>query len=215
MSALRLRAPLFLLACALLVTASCGGSPKNTTPIPQQIIVGGVSGFTGFLTETTPGVTYTPTMDTGMRAGDDVANNHVKGFVRIDLSGVPAGAIVQDAVLSITQVAPIGTPYANLLTNLQIDHVNAGAAVDGADFTGNTLSLNFGTFSSDAVLEVKSVNVATQIALDLAQGRTTSDFRFTFPTATDFAGDVDNAIFVAVGFAGEPSVVLDLRVPPP
>lgn len=207
------RVLVLLLGSGLLLTA-CGGSPKSKVPVPQQIITGAIPAFTGSLLELTPGVTYIPSMNTGMSAGDDVANNHLKGFIRIDLSGVPAGATVQNAVLTITQIAPIGTPYANLLTNLTVDHVDAGAAVDAADFIGNTLSLNFGTISSDPVLETKTINVGPQIALDLAAGRTTSDFRFTFPSPTDNAGDVDTAHFVAAGFAGEPTVVLDLLVLP-
>lgn len=212
----RLRRSLALLtligSTALLV--GCGGSPKNDTPVPQQIITGAIPAFTGSLLELTPGVSYTPSMNSGMSAGDDAANNHIKGFIRIDLAAVPAGATVQNAVLTITQLAPTGTPYANLLTNLTVDHVNAGAAIDGADFVGNTLALNFGTISSDPVLETKSINVGPQIALDLAAGRTTSDFRFTFPTPTDNVGDVDTVHFVAAGFAGEPTVVLDLLVAP-
>lgn len=206
-----------LLGAALLCLplAACGGSSKDKTPIPQTIFVGGDADFTGHLVEVTAGMTYVATTNTNMEAGDTSGNNHKKGYIRFDLSTVPAGATVQSATMSITQVAPTGTPYAQLLTNLQVDHIDMGAALEDSDFTGNSLALNIGTISMDGTAEVKTLSVGQQIALDLAQGRTTSDFRFSFPIPTDNGSDDDFASFVGSNFAGAPILELNLLVPPP
>ena len=109
-------------ALACLGVAACGGDGgKDRTPIPMNIVVGPDGDFTGHVLELTIGVTYIATTNVQMAAGDDAANNLQKGFIRFDLSGVPAGATVQDATMSITQVAPTGSPYADLLTNLQVE----------------------------------------------------------------------------------------------
>ncbi|MDJ0973014.1 MAG: hypothetical protein QNJ98_00965 [Planctomycetota bacterium] len=206
-----------LLAAVLLVVplTACGGSSKDTTPIPQSITVGPDGDFTGHIVEVTPGMTYAVTTNAQIQAGDDTANNWRRGFVRFDLSTIPAGAQVQSATIRITQVAPTGTPYADLLTNLQVDHIDAGAMLDDADFSANSLALNIGTISMDATTGERTLGVGVQVALDLAQARTTSDFRFTFPIQTDNNGDDDFAAFIAANLIGGPVLELDLLVPPP
>ena len=197
------------------VTACGGGDGKDTTPIPQSLTLGADGDFTGHIVEVTPLVTYAITTNVPMQAGDDTANNLKKGFVRFDLSVLPAGASVVDATLPLTQAAPTATHYADLGGMLRVDHVEVGAALDQSDFSATSLFLNYGTISMDTTLEVKTLGVSTLVARDLADGRTTTDFRFSFASPTDNNGDDDWAEFIAANFVGAPTLQLNLLVPPP
>lgn len=183
------------LLLTLLTLAGCGGSG------------GGGSGPSGPLTVV---ISSTNARDGNIRSngavlivamfvGDidaitsGVSQRAVVGFDLVG-AGIPPGATIQTATLSLQQGGSGGTPYTDL-GNVLIDHVALGAAIDAADYSGNTLLSAFGVFSTDNAFDVRSLEVGARVQADVTAGRSFSDFRLRFATDTNLDGGSDYTQF--------------------
>ena len=101
-----------------------------------------------------------------------------RGFLTFDLRFFPAGATVVKAELSTTQLAPTGSPYAQVV-NVIVDHIiKNGVGLVPTDFNSQPLStIVTPPLSSDAAPELKTVDVTSQVQDDIAQARPLTTFR--------------------------------------
>ena len=97
-------------------------------------------------------------------------------FFSFSLAGIPAGAVVTSATLQLHQQFSVGDPFANHGV-VVVDHVDYGAALDAADYGGNTLTANVGTIAPDTVNGVRTLDVTSRVQADLAAARTRSQYR--------------------------------------
>ena len=180
-----IRLPVLLLLVGPLL-AGCGGGGNTVTV--SLLSISALDGFvtnTGFV-DTTHAVAVGDT--------DGSFSNVARGFVHFDLSGLPAGVNIVSAELRLQQSTVFGAPYATL-GNVVVDHVNIGIALDASDFGALALLSDVGTLSNNPVLELKTLSVTQRVRADLAAARSTSDFRFRYPTGSDGDGADDYVEF--------------------
>jgi len=171
-----------LLLFGSLALAGCGGGGSSgdvTINIVSTLALDGYVQASGAVN----------TGDPLMAAGDSDTDDTARFFVSFPLAAIPAGATILDATLIVTQTNVSGTPYTDLGL-LVVDHLNYGATLEFADFGLAALDPAFGVLSSTAVLEVKTLDVQTQVEADIAALRTRSQFRGLFGALTD--GNLDN-----------------------
>lgn len=186
----------FLAALALPGCGGSGGSGGGGVPVPVTVVIPSTLARDGDIrSEGTVN-----TAGAGLFVGDidgiipGASSRAVVGF-DLTAAGIPAGATIQTATLSLEQNVGTGSPYTDL-GNVLVDHVDLGLAVDATDYAANTLLAGFGTLSTDATLGVKTLDVGARVQADLTAGRTSSDFRLRFATDTDGDGNTDVAYFV-------------------
>jgi hypothetical protein len=150
---------------------------------------------------------------TGDDAGPEGARRQ---FLSFGLSTLPAGAVVEDALLRVFQVAVDGTPYATHGV-LLVDHL-VYDALDPSDYDRTPLTAALGTLSTSSALEIKRLDVTAALRADLAAGRARTQLRLRW-SALDQDGDAvaDQARFVdaedllATGLA--PRIVVTYSLP--
>lgn len=143
------------------------------------------------------------TYNASNKVGDQPDNTFMYILVGFDISGIHSTVV--SATLRLYQLSVGGSPYTNL-GNLVADHVDFGTSIDGADFTGGTLTSNIGEISTSATLGWKTMDVTTYVQRDLDRGVTSSQFRLRFTKNTDSDGDVDLSDFEsAENFGGTKS----------
>jgi hypothetical protein len=179
---------------ALLLT-SCGGGGPGNPRVPVTVVIASTPARDGYI-RSDGAVNPGP----GLFVGDGetlLPGLSIRAVVGFDLlgAGIPPGATIQSARLSVQQVVVEGTPYGDL-GNVLVDHVAMGAAIDAGDSSGNTLLAAIGVLSTDALLVVKSLEVGAQVQADLQAGRAISDFRLRFASDTDADGFNDHVAFV-------------------
>ena len=131
-------------------------------------------------------------------------------LLSFDLSGIPAGATILSAELTVEQVYTEGDPYAS--GPLLLDHVDLAGSLDAADFDSASLTPGVGVLSLDLNLAPKTTSVTAAIQADVAAGRTTSSLRGYFTEADSFANAV--ALFQDtddVNATGQPPPILKIR----
>ncbi len=114
-----------------------------------------------------------------------------RGFVSFEISEVPSNAEIQSAVVRLYQTKIIGNPY-NAGGLLKLDHLTYGDALDSTDYALPALSTNFVTLSDSKTLGWKEANVIERLKDDIANARSTSQFRVHFQTEVtggDATGD--------------------------
>jgi hypothetical protein len=123
-------------------------------------------------------------------------------FASFQLPTLPTNSLLQSAVLAGPQESITGTPYAKL-GNLKAQHVNF-AAFDVNTFAATPLGNTIGDFSTNGTLEVKTLDVTTQVLGDYANAATRggrSQYRLEFPLGTNNDGVRDFSFFTRTGFA--------------
>ena len=206
---------LWICALALLLvgSTSCGGGAREQT-VQRTFLFGPIAGFTGFMTQVaTGGPTYVPVTNVPIRVGDDANNDQVKGYASFDISTLPEGAQITNAVIRMNQEAVEGVPYGVLGPGIAVDHVDLGFALELSDWDGNALGLNIGTLSSSPALGPVQVEVAQEIAIAVTLNRTTVSFRFAFPTTTNVDDTSDQAVFTKAGELLQPFLEVEATVP--
>jgi len=115
--------------------------------------------------------------------GDYYNKNQVRGWVSFDLSGIPDGATIDSAVLSIYQR---GEEYwgGYTLGPVLVEHVFFGTDIALA-FAGGLLSKVAGMLATEFSAGFKSITVTVEVQNDMEQNRPKAQFRFFHSTPTD------------------------------
>lgn len=131
-----------------------------------------------------------------IRAGRN-ANLVTRGFVSFEISDIPQDASIQNATLRLYQAKIIGNPY-GAGGSIKIDHLTYGETLDNSDYAAPALSSSFVNLTSNATVEWKDADVSQKVKDDVANARSTSQFRIHFQTEVT-GGDVtgDFAYFEA------------------
>ncbi|MCL5019701.1 MAG: DNRLRE domain-containing protein [Patescibacteria group bacterium] len=174
------------------ITPTLKASPTPTpTPILKTKILTPNANLDGFRSSNGGG-------NSGLeiRAGRN-ANLATRGFVSFDITEIPSGAKIQNATLRLYQVKIIGSPYA-VGGSIKVDHLTYGDSLDNSDYASSALSSSFVTLTGNATLEWKDAEVTDKLKDDVANARSTSQYRIHFQTET-VGGDVtgDFAYFEA------------------
>ncbi len=207
------------LVLLLLPIAGCGGGGGGDDQQlqEQQVTLDVVRALSGFLSEN------------GFESDDNDAlvgtipdiSGYLeeRGILTFDLSAIPADATLVSAELRTLQGAPTGTPYSQVVQVI-VDHINGLApGVNFADFATTPLSvITAPPLSDNALQEVKTLDVTSQVADDLAAARGESKFRLRGQAINPLtAGNndpidpVDLARFQTD--TGETTLVLVIQVP--
>ena len=195
----RLRCALVLLFT--LPLSSCGGGdggPRPTLTLPLSAVLQGSVRSDGMLEPTN-------------RVGDLMSGQLVVMLIRFEIGGLPAGAIIEEATLTLPQTAHEGTPYMDLSPAVQVDRVQIGDAIDGTDFNSTALRPVIASLTpATPDLEDKTGNVATAIQEDVNNGSQVADLRVYFPSAGDGLFDDD---YVDFGTGNSAGLVVRYRLP--
>jgi hypothetical protein len=173
----------------VVLLAGCGAAEFGS-PGPEFVVLPSVPGVDGY---TTSAAFVSTAGANAIAVGDNAGDDGRRGFVRFDLSAIPAGATVLSAVLHLYQGDIDGVPYG--LGSVRVDHIDVGAALDAGDHFAAAIALDIGVLSTDNVLEWKTLDVTAAVAADVAGVSPTSDFRLRFPVGTDGDGVLDTAMF--------------------
>ncbi len=132
----------------------------------------------------------------------DFTNVFSRVFASFSLPTLPAGAALEQAVLSGPQSSTTGSPYTKL-GNLKAQHVNF-AQFDANTFSATPLGNTIGNFSTSLTIETKTLGVTAQVSDDYANlaargGR--SQYRLEFEIGTNNDDVKDFARFTRTAFA--------------
>lgn len=157
--------------------------PDNSpTPTGEQLntttrIIPGVPELDGFMASDGIGRT-----DRDILVGRNI-DAVTRGFVTFDLSSVPTGITVREALLRLYQKDSIGTPY-TLIGEVRIDHLLYGDSLDADDYSTAALLGNITTLSTSKRIGWKEADVTEVVRDDFANGRSQSQFRIHFSKET-------------------------------
>lgn len=129
--------------------------------------------------------------------GDGTDNLQRKGFFSFPLTDLPAGiAGVQQATLDAYQYLTLGAPFSAPpagLGSVSLDHVEV-EALDGAAFNAAALA-ELGVFSNAAGEGSRTMAVTANVADDIMNDRSHSQYRLEFTAATNNNGTTDRTRF--------------------
>jgi Na+-transporting methylmalonyl-CoA/oxaloacetate decarboxylase gamma subunit len=203
---------LFALAAYIVGTAklrsSAIGTPSpsptpSDTPLPTAEPTPSPEMPTGAAPEATPfatapadfqtkTITASPTLD-GFLTSTGNANNSIdiragrnvyavtRGYVSFDLSSIPKNATIDSVTLRLFQTNTDGSPYTTI-GNLKIDHVDYGASLEGEDYALPALGTSVATLTTNGNVEWKEAVVTESLRDDVANHRSTSQYRIRFET---------------------------------
>lgn len=166
-------------------------TPTPTVPILKTKILSSIAALDGFRSSNGGG---NATLE--IRSGRN-SNLVTRGFITFDISDIPSGAGIQSATLRLYQADIEGNPY-DVGGSIKVDHLTYGDSLDNTDYASPALSSSFVTLTSNAIKEWKDADVTEKLKDDVANARSTSQFRIHFQTETT-GGDVtgDFAYFEA------------------
>lgn len=157
-----------------LVTTACGGgggSGSSSTPAPapiQDVVAPSVPAASGSVQST-----GSSSVNTAVSPGDNGLDHGSRGHVVYDLSALPAGATILSATLHIEQSNSVGSPFPAFGV-VVVDHVSA------LSYSSDVLALDVGVLATDDMMTMRTLDVTSEVAADLAASRTTSQFRLRF-----------------------------------
>ena len=199
---------LSLLSISLLLSACGGAAEQAPAPVLRSLQVtsdpamdGTVIGFGNALASQEP------------RVGDFPNNTgRFRAIYTFDIAQIPAGAVIRSATLRVFQRRVEGAPYGSLGPNLFADHIDSRGAFDNTGnrlFDGYDLESPIGGFPNPrALLQTgpggyRSMDVTAQVARDLSEGRTTTQYRVRFTLDTNGDNVADNVVLTdGEDFAG-------------
>jgi hypothetical protein len=123
----------------------------------------------------------------------------VRGFVSFDITTIPAGATVQEATLTLFQKSTVGSPFADLGSNV-VDHVVYGLVLEAGAYSRSGLGDAIATFPPDLTPGPKTVVVTSAVATDVG-ARPQCQFRLRFTTESDNDGQSDSIAYYSSGQA--------------
>lgn len=175
-------------------TASISASPSansrispTPTPLSKSKILPSTAKLDGYRVSTGSG-----SLNSEIRAGRN-SSAVTRGFVTFDLKSLPAGAKVVSATLRMYQTKIVGNPYI-AGGGLKLDHLTYGDALDSTDYSLAALLNQFAILGKTPKLEWKEVDVTQAVKNDVANARSSSQFRIRF--MTEVAGGTEMGDFV-------------------
>ncbi len=132
----------------------------------------------------------TPGTSGPLGVGDDRNNQPHRALLTFDRDRMPSAAVaIASATLTAQQLDPVGSPWA-LGAALAIDHV--AFTPPSASAFGSTSLAAMGEFGTRLNL-APSLDVTDALEADRAAGNRYTQFRLSYPTATDSDGATDQA----------------------
>ena len=173
---------------ALLTLTACGGGggggdgirrdlyfPAETAVLESDPNLDGVVDYGGYYEPRAEGwAAHTGDLEETIRPGYD--SRQLYAFF---LGPVPVGARVFRAELRLYQVEVEGNPYRKN-GNVVVDHVDYVADPGLASYDHQDLERRIGTLSTNAFLEVKTLDVTDAVRADVEARRTWAQFRLRF-----------------------------------
>ena len=188
-----------LLATGSLALAACGGDGNPPTP-PQTVEILSNAAFDGHV------IRYDNALPTKVEnSGEIMVGNSGasalkptnRGFVEFDLSQLPQGAVIQEAVLELYQLSGhLGDPYGNIGPGLMAAHIALPGPLSEAHFDTPALATGW-VLSSDLLEGPKQVHVKAAIEADLGAGRTATQFRLYFQNDEDLSIVSNDYVYIA------------------
>jgi hypothetical protein len=102
-----------------------------------------------------------------------------RGFLTFELGSISQQANIQEAVIRLYQAEIIGNPY-SVGGSIKVDHLTYGDSLDSSDYAMSALVSNIATLSTNTIADWKEVDVTDYVKDDLANARSTSQFRIHF-----------------------------------
>jgi hypothetical protein len=173
-------------ACTVL--AGCGGSGGGgvVRETPVDLVLTSVAAVDGYVTSAGNAVN-----NDIVSAGDnDPLGISIRGFYRFDLSAIPPGALITCAVFRTYQGAGGAIPYEDL-GDLELDWVELGNSLDGADYAATALASDIATLSTARSTGHLLAVVSDTVQACLDSNGSHIDFRLQFPLASDADGAAD------------------------
>jgi hypothetical protein len=142
---------------------------------------------------------------TGRRLWLGGAEPHVGGIdgrrsrplVTFDISAIPSGATILDALLLLDQCAAAGTPFAGA-AHVVVDHLHAATAPDSSTFDASPMT-PVGALPADLTPGRRALHVTTSVIRDYLALHALTQFRLRLATPDDtpagyvaFRGDGDD-----------------------
>ena len=160
-------------------------SPSVTVALPYM------SGESGLVLS--GGATNTLTV----AAGDSLSDQGVEAFLSFDVSGIPAGSIIQTASLTLIGGGSVrGNPFGTL--GCLRAYVHNYGAVDAGDFVAPGAGGAFAKWCSAGETGSASSNATLVAALQGAVGSSRFQFRLQFKDMlTDGDGSIDDVLIIA------------------
>jgi hypothetical protein len=109
----------------------------------------------------------------------DRDNTPARAFIGFSLASIPAGAIVQSALLRLDVVATVGDPIATL-GPVVLDHVDLGVGLSADDFATAASASAFANAVTDLSDGPREVDVAQRLQVALDAGTGFFDLRLRF-----------------------------------
>jgi hypothetical protein len=192
------RALLPLILTAVVVTG-CGGGDGGGTPLPPSPVTVTLTATDALTGHVFSGGSVARS-DT-LRAGDNegpTRSHGVRGFVSFDVAGIPPGATVLSATLTLFQGEVVQLPYASL-GDLLVDHVVYGTVLEAGAYARSPLAAGIAVLPNDATLGFRMVGVTPQVQTDLVAAHPQSQYRVRFALEVDGDATSDQAVFSDAG----------------
>ena len=200
-----------LLVASSVLLAACGPMNDGGDPAPPQPVTVAITAL-----DTLSGQSYTTSAGTrsGLAivrpsVGDQVNGTRSAGVLTFALD-LPEGAVIEQAVLRVTQVETVGDPYADfgsiMLEDVTFDEVG------GVEF----LDAIIGVLASETGIpgpgnDVKALDVTISVQEDLADGAANSQFRMRAQNYSAFDGEQDVIHFAHSNEDGAPVLEITYR----
>jgi hypothetical protein len=156
---------------------------------PQTVVLKSESSLDGYRLNDGSGSTTEDILVGNGQMVDPTGELVARGFISFDLSGIPAGAAVENVELRFYQKAIQGDPYGKL-GNLVLERVQYGASLDDSAY--NTPALDSATLavqaSPGAWYVLSDPEIASWVQSSLQSGRTRLQLRLQFRQETDGDG---------------------------
>lgn len=184
---------------ACLALAACGGGGGNNDGL-QELTVESTANLDGGTNFNNNGSVNSGSSSAAPLVGDQsfVASGGTilyNAFWSFDISGLPAGATIESAILRLFQTGTAGAPGA-AFTLARLDHVNYGNLFPATATAFNVVQTDIAQLTDlDTANVPKPLDVTGAVQVDLDAGRPRSQFRLRPAIATNNDAQADFMVF--------------------